>query len=227
MNKKLLTVLVIALIATALKLPSYDAEESDKQTELDTQRIVISNDKADKHQEITNEELEDLTLIAESEGITLKEAIERFGWQSDFVRVANDLEEFYPDTFTGATFNENRGAWFGFKGEIPKAAIDLVNQLPGHSEIVGRIGYSESELEKERDIIHDKVYQLDNIVDVSSHYDIGNGVILVELQLIDSLSPHERKQIMEKLMQIQPKSKSISVEYELVERLESGNDNDI
>ncbi len=68
---------------------------------------------------LTLDELEDLKLIAENEGISFAEAIDRFGWQNEFAQFADKIEEAYPNSFAGAgLYSDGKGAWIAFKENI-------------------------------------------------------------------------------------------------------------
>lgn len=174
---------------------------------------------------ITLDELEDLKVIAQSEGISFDEAIDRFAWQTEFVRVADKLEETYPDTFAGAIFHsDGKGAWIAFKESIPKDAINLSSTLPATINLVGNQGFSELELKTELEAIHDNIYQRDEISNVNSYYDIQTGVITIESQPKESLSVLQRKNLLSTMEELQPQNKNIIVEYKLIDKLESGNE---
>ncbi|GAB3896158.1 hypothetical protein GCM10027612_50100 [Microbispora bryophytorum subsp. camponoti] len=79
-------------------------------------------------------ELVDLGAIAESEGISYEEAIDRFGSQSSNGRVIDQLNAEFPDEISGVGYvDDQRGLRVGFKGPIPARAIELARTLPWKS----------------------------------------------------------------------------------------------
>lgn len=51
---------------------------------------------------VPGERCRDLELLAEQEGISLEEAIEKYAWQSPFGYLVNNIRERYPEDFTGS-----------------------------------------------------------------------------------------------------------------------------
>ncbi|ASU82359.1 hypothetical protein CDO52_05750 [Nocardiopsis gilva YIM 90087] len=129
-------------------------------------------------------ELEDLTSLAEDEGIGFAEAIERHGWQSDFTAAAEELEASFPAEFSGAVRAEDGSrAWFGFKDEVPEQAVKLAERLPVEVELVGGRGFSEAELAAAQNRTHDAVYRHPDVTDAITAYEIETGEIVVEAEL--------------------------------------------
>ncbi len=76
-------------------------------------------------------ELEDLQFIADQEGISLQEAIERYGWQDNFSLAVSRIAEVTPDTFAGAEIVDGSNAWIAFTENPPKAALDIIDIFTG------------------------------------------------------------------------------------------------
>ncbi|MDX6741667.1 hypothetical protein [Actinocorallia sp. A-T 12471] len=98
-------------------------------------------------------QLTDLARMAKSDGIGLKEAIDRYGWQDRFTEATLRIRESAPGQVAGVAIRDGgidgRTGWIGFKGEIPKAAVDVARTIPAAVELVGGKGYSEEELQSE------------------------------------------------------------------------------
>ncbi|MEU7938303.1 hypothetical protein [Microbispora bryophytorum] len=97
-------------------------------------------------------ELVDLGVIAESEGISYAEAIDRFGSQSSNSRVIDQLNAEFPDEISGVGYvDDQRGLRVGFKGPIPARAIELARTLPLEVTLIGGKGFSTAELRRAPD----------------------------------------------------------------------------
>lgn len=175
---------------------------------------------------LTLDELEDLKLIAENEGISFAEAIDRFGWQNEFAQFADKMEEAYPNSFAGAgLYSDGKGAWIAFKDNIPSVAKKVAATLPATMELIGGKGFSELELKSEMEGIHDQIYQRKDIENVYSYYDIESGVITVEaLPIKSSLSLSESKKLMQELQPEQISNSNITININVVKQLDGGNE---
>ena len=84
-------------------------------------------------------ELEDLQFIADQRGISLQEAIDRYGWHDNFSLAASRIREAYPETFAGAEIVDGANAWIAFTGRPPREALDIIDIFAGsHSGVYGR-----------------------------------------------------------------------------------------
>jgi streptogrisin C len=128
-------------------------------------------------------ELVDLELIAKSEGIAFAEAIDRFAWQSQFVKAADEVERVFPGDFAGAVFaHDGRSAWFAFKGAAPAEAQAIAKTLPRPVEVFPGRGFSEAELKQALDRAHDVVMAQPEVASVAGSYEIRTGAITLEVQ---------------------------------------------
>lgn len=76
-------------------------------------------------------DLDSLQTMADEDGISLNEAITRYGWQNDFAIAATALEEQFPDDFTYAAIESDSSASISFKSEVPLLASALLHDLSG------------------------------------------------------------------------------------------------
>ena len=85
-------------------------------------------------------ELEDLQFIADQRGISLQEAIDRYGWHDNFSLAASRIREAYPETFAGAEIVDGANAWIAFTGNPPREALDIIDIFAGsHSGVTVEI----------------------------------------------------------------------------------------
>ena len=77
----------------------------------------------------TNEgaELEDLQTIADEVGITLQEAVTRYGWNDDFARTVSEIRVSSLGEVATAKITGDDSASVSFSGEIPDSAQTLVD----------------------------------------------------------------------------------------------------
>ncbi|MBT2212167.1 S1 family peptidase [Actinomadura sp. NEAU-AAG7] len=134
--------------------------------------------------DLTAAEIHDLNLIANDDGKNLAETIDAQGWQSRFSDIADKFEADYPDLFSGAVKAEDGSwAWFGFKGEIPAAAVEDAKALPVKTTISGDLGYNQAEIAAESERVHQKVSDHPAVAAVTASPDARSGVINVSAQL--------------------------------------------
>jgi hypothetical protein len=125
-------------------------------------------------------EVVDLKLVAASQGITLEQAIDRYGWQDQFRHVTERVRSAFPHDIAGmAMTGDGRGARLSFKGEIPPDAVALVRALPVGVDLVGGAGFSEEELQMAQCKAVRAVADRLRIGDVGAGYDAETGVVTI------------------------------------------------
>lgn len=166
-------------------------------------------------------ELEDIEFIAEQDGMSLDEAITRYGWQGCFGEVTGYLQEAYPDQYAGAAMtNDGRGPWIAFKGEVPEEAVELVEVIPVTVELIGNKGFSEAELNEALQAVYFDISGHKSVVAASGSYDIETGVITIQAQPRGTLTdPAQRERLREMLQPDQPASTAIVVDVIIVDEL--------
>jgi hypothetical protein len=71
-------------------------------------------------------EMQDLATFAGSRGISIKEAVDTYGWRRGFSQLAQEIAASHPDSFAGAGIEEDGSASIAFKGAVPASATSLV-----------------------------------------------------------------------------------------------------
>ena len=127
-------------------------------------------------------ELSDLQAIADQKGISLQEAINRYGWHGNFALAVSRIRATAPGTYAGAEIVDGAHAWIGFTGHPPKAALDILELFTsshGHVSVEVRIDleFSEAELEKAIPAVHYAVLKASGVLDASTSFDSGTGQI--------------------------------------------------
>ena len=140
-------------------------------------------------------ELQDLQFIADRDGISLQEAIDRYAWHDNFSKMASTIREVAPQDFAGAEIVGPRHARIAFAGQPPKAALDILDIFTSsHSgvsvEVRTGLGYSEVELEKAIPAVHYTVLRSPGVRNASTSFDSSTAQIktVVVLELTASAS---------------------------------------
>ena len=71
-------------------------------------------------------ELSDLQAVADRKGISLQEAIDRYGWNDNFALAVSRIREAAPTTFAGAEIVDGSHAWIAFTSRPPRTALDII-----------------------------------------------------------------------------------------------------
>lgn len=94
-------------------------------------------------------ELDTLQTMADEDGISLDEAIARFGWQDEFARAATIIAEEHPGEFSYATAGAtDRGPSISFKNQVPDNVHSILDGVRGvQVDVVPSYGLSEAEID--------------------------------------------------------------------------------
>ncbi|MFD0887620.1 hypothetical protein ACFQ08_24025 [Streptosporangium algeriense] len=128
-------------------------------------------------------ELVDLGAVAESEGISYEEAIDRFGSQSSNGQVIDKLSAEFPDEISGVGYvDDRRGLRVGFKGPIPARAVELARTLPLEVTLIGGKGFSSAELRQAQDTVVSRLRSRPEVATMTAHSDDETGQVKVTVQ---------------------------------------------
>ena len=126
----------------------------------------------------TNEgaELEDLQTIADEVGITLQEAVTRYGWNDDFARTVSEIRVSSPREVATAKITGDDSASVSFSGEIPDFAQTLVDTFETDFPAVTvttetNMGYTEQEIQNATMAAHYSVYRTKGVLGAGSSFD--------------------------------------------------------
>ena len=126
----------------------------------------------------TNEgaELEDLQTIADEVGITLQEAVTRYGWNDDFARMVSEIRVSSPGEVATAKITGDDSASVSFSGETPDPAQTLVDTFETNFPAVTvttetNMGYTEEEIQAATMAAQYSVYRTNGVLDVGSSFD--------------------------------------------------------
>lgn len=86
---------------------------------------------------IDSYQLEDLTYIADKEGISVETAIDRYGWQREFAEDVEQIQAENPNTFSSAELDPagTGGAVIRFKGDAPNNLDTVLGGLPPQADV--------------------------------------------------------------------------------------------
>jgi hypothetical protein len=138
---------------------------------------------------LTPDELTDLRLMAEEDGIPLQEAIDAYGWQNSFALLATAVEERWPDEFAGARIVDAAGqrAAISFRGAVPQGAREMIAGFGGaRVDLAEERGFSTRQLDERLQAVHRAVTARDDLVRAAvSTYDDRTGAISVAVTPVD------------------------------------------
>ncbi|MFI7694261.1 S1 family peptidase [Nonomuraea sp. NPDC049655] len=134
-----------------------------------------------------NVKIDDLTVVeimtslkgqAESEGISLSEAIDRDGAWPSSKKAILQLRRTYATEWSGVERSDDgRSVWIGFKSAIPAEVATKVRSLPMQVELQGQLGYSEIELRQAKERVHRSLRSDPSLKDIASFYDARTGTV--------------------------------------------------
>lgn len=153
--------------------------------------------------------LADLATMAEQEGITLDEAVERYAWHAPFSELVHSIRKAYPADFAGARIESDGNPWIAFRSDVPKSARehivaasdDVLGTRTRQIDVVENRGFSEAELDSRLVKAHYAAFDQKQLVaNASSGYDSVTGEIIVEIEPVSTLDPAERDNLVATVM---------------------------
>lgn len=145
---------------------------------------------------ISEDELEDLETIAKQEGLTLKDAIDRYAWNDNFAHAVSEIREAFPETFAGAEIVGARHAWVAFAGRPSDGALDIIDDFTRSQasvvvEVRTDLGFTEVELETAIATVHYAVFDRTEVRDASTTFDFETReirtVVVLDSGVADSM----------------------------------------
>ncbi|MDP4510600.1 chymotrypsin family serine protease [Nonomuraea turcica] len=122
--------------------------------------------------------IEVLKGMAQAQGVSFSEAIERHGsWPSAKQKLVQLQQAFKGEFAGGERAADGSHVWLGFKGDIPAPAIETAKTLPLRVELQGRLGYTEAELNDTKKRVHHALRDDPRFSDVASYYDAKTGTV--------------------------------------------------
>ena len=139
-------------------------------------------------------ELQDLQTIADREGISLQEAIDRYAWRDNFSLAVSRVRDVAPEIFAGAEIVDDSNAWIAFVEQPPKAALDILDIFRNsHSSISVEVRTSasitEAELQKAIPAVHYAVFRSPGVRNASTSFDSSTAQIRTVVVLELTASP--------------------------------------
>ena len=130
---------------------------------------------------VTPAELEDIRFVADEEGWTLAEALDRVAWQQGFAMFVQELREAYPGEFAGAAILGEvgpRSVFIGFRSTVPTDVRDDFRLQYLDVEFREMLGFSEAELVRQTTAVHQAMLDA-GFSDVVSGPNISTGIVEV------------------------------------------------
>ena len=146
---------------------------------------------------ISDAELEDLQFVADAKGITLDQAIERYGWRDDFSAVVTAIRDDDPYGVVDAAITGPSSAQIKFSGSISSFAQDAIDnfksEYPGVAiSVQTGLGFTGREVEEAVIGAHFAVLDEDGVQDSVTYFDSDANEIVVIVQM--TTPPSDEKQ---------------------------------
>ena len=181
----IVAVVVIVAMATA---PGGDGETM----------VSHHNTATVSHQHtLSDAELEDLQFVADAKGITLDQAIERYGWHDDFSAVVTAIRDDDPDGLVDAAITGASSARIEFSGSISGGAQDAIDNFKSENPGVAisvqtGLGLTGRKVEDAVVGAHFAVLNEDGVQDSVAYFDSYANEIVVIVQM--ATPPSDEKQ---------------------------------
>ena len=142
---------------------------------------------------ISDAELQDLQTVASQSGLSLQEAIDRYAWNDNFAFAVSEIREASPEAFARAEIVDAGRAWVGFAGDVPQAALDIIDTFrSSHSgvrvEVRTDLGFTEVELQSAIQAVHSAVFEAPEVRDAATSFDFATGQITTTVVLESTAS---------------------------------------
>ena len=142
---------------------------------------------------ISDAELQDLQTVASQSGLSLQEAIDRYAWNDNFAFAVSEIREASPEAFARAEIVDGDRAWVGFAGDVPQAALDIIDTFrSSHSgvrvEVRTDLGFTEVELQSAIQAVHSAVFEAPEVRDADTSFDFATGQITTTVVLESTAS---------------------------------------
>ena len=139
-------------------------------------------------------ELQDLQAVADREGISLQEAIDRYAWRDNFSLAVSRVRDVAPEVFAGAEIVGDSNAWISFVEQPPQAALDILDIFrSSHSSISVEVrtnaSITEAELQKAIPAVHYAVLRSPGVRNASTSFESSTSQIRTVVALELTASP--------------------------------------
>ena len=137
---------------------------------------------------ISDAELDDLHAIANQEGLTLDDAIERYAWNDNFAHAVSKIREAFPEIFAGAEIVDAQRAWVAFADSPSDGALEIIDDFTLSQgsvavEVRTDLGFTEVDLESAITTVHYTVFDRAEVRDASTSFDFETREISVIVAL--------------------------------------------
>lgn len=162
--------------------------------------------------------LEDLMWIAADRGISVEEAIFRYGWQQQFGQITEQLRAAHPDEVADARIvDDGCAARIAFRSAVPELAGRLVQSLPVPVELIGDRGYHEEELVSVLHEVYPRIYEHPKVANAAGGPDSATGVVTIYAQPAGETRRADRVALCRELQPPAPANPAITIRLVLVD----------
>ena len=123
--------------------------------------------------------MEDLQFVADAKGITLDEAIARYGWRDDFSAAVGAIRDNDPSSLAGAAITSTSSATINFSGSISADAQSVIDDFETENPNITtstqtNLGYTEKEAEEAVVGAYFAVIEENGVEDGTAYFDDRN-----------------------------------------------------
>lgn len=191
-----LSVIVWQALAPSSSVAQVDVRGGGDQTSDGLSVLALtSTDESTDEVGLSEEELQDLSLMAEQNGLSLQDAIDRYAWNDAFAQTVSQIRAAAPEAFSGAEIMGANNAWVAFTGDAPAEALAAVAAFTEeHRNVLVDVrngtGISEADLEIAIEAAHYAVLEGRGVANATTSLDDGARRI-TSLVVLESDGPEE------------------------------------
>ena len=153
---------------------------------------------ATSHDSVSGDaELEDLQFVADAKGITLDEAIARYGWRDDFSAAVGAIRDNDPSSLAGAAITSTSSATINFSGSISADAQSVIDDFETENPNITtstqtNLGYTEKEAEEAVVGAYFAVIEENGVEDGTAYFDDETNQIVIAVNMVTPPSDEEK-----------------------------------
>lgn len=138
-----------------------------------------------------NYELQDMAVIAETEGISVQAAVDKYAWRDDISDINYQISLMFPNDFANSRKNEKGEAEIRFSGAVPQGARDMLADFMSANpnvvvNFIPNVGFTKAERDAAVEAVHYAVMGHSDVVTATTGFNINTMTIHTSALLVDS-----------------------------------------
>ena len=153
--------------------------------------VFIGSSSSEEIDGVSPEELQDLSVLADQEGISIQDAIRGYGWRDDLSAVTQVIWETYPDDFAHSRKPSPNSAWLSFSGEVPQGAKDMISDFTDiyphvTVDVIPNAGFTRNEKRAGMRAVHSAMLDHSDVKNVGARVNLDTMTIEARVMLKDT-----------------------------------------